>query len=210
MAAKAPKKEDYKPSESDKANASVALAEYNYFKQNYQPLLHEQAHESLSDNTKAVLRGRAAADASQALTAADVTSATNRIDYASDYAKSLGGQLSNANIKANQLKNERQLSVLSAARKQQATGQKGLAEAARIDTSSALALAKQKTENRIATQQAGISAFNEIAREFVTQGAQNLSKGKTFLGGTKTSDTKLSRDDELTTTNKPSGITGIF
>ena len=38
---KKPKQQDYKPSEADKTNAAVAVAEYNFFKENYDPLLQQ-------------------------------------------------------------------------------------------------------------------------------------------------------------------------
>ena len=57
-----PKAQDYKPTEADKANAAVAVAEYNFFKQNYDPLLRNMRDEALSDDAQQTLRARANAD----------------------------------------------------------------------------------------------------------------------------------------------------
>ena len=45
-----PKASNYEPSEADKASASVAVSEYNFFKQNYDPLLQQMRDKSQSDD----------------------------------------------------------------------------------------------------------------------------------------------------------------
>ena len=63
-----PKQQDYEASEAEKASASVAMAEYQYFKQRYDPLLRQMRDKSMSEDIGSTLRGRANADTMQALT----------------------------------------------------------------------------------------------------------------------------------------------
>ena len=65
-----PKQQDYQASDGEKASASVAMAEYTYFKQKYDPLLQKMRDDSLGTNDDKTLRGRANADTMQALTSA--------------------------------------------------------------------------------------------------------------------------------------------
>ena len=61
-----PKKQDYEPSDAERASASVAMAEYQYFKDKYDPLLQQARDESMSDDSVSKLRGRTNADTMQA------------------------------------------------------------------------------------------------------------------------------------------------
>jgi len=72
-----PKAADYKPSEAEKASASVAMAEYQYFKEKYDPLLQEMRDKSLTEDVQSGLRGRANADVMQALSAPSYEAATS-------------------------------------------------------------------------------------------------------------------------------------
>ena len=63
-----PKKQEYQATDEEKASASVAKANYDFFKQNYAPLLREMRDQSQSDDNRRALRGRANADTMQALT----------------------------------------------------------------------------------------------------------------------------------------------
>jgi len=56
-----PKKSAYKASETEKASASVAMAQYQRFKQKYDPLLQQMRDASTSEDPTNILRNRAAA-----------------------------------------------------------------------------------------------------------------------------------------------------
>lgn len=47
-----PKAKDYEASAGEKASASVAMAEYKYFKEKYDPLLQKMRDESLNNRVK--------------------------------------------------------------------------------------------------------------------------------------------------------------
>ena len=138
-----PKKADYKPSEADKASASVAVAEYNFFKQNYDPLLQQMRDKSQSDDPITTLRARSNADTMQALTGQGPSlQETQRIDAAPQMAQGLQGQLAQATTAGLGVQNQMQSNVLGVARKQGADAQTGMGQAARLGTSEALARAK--------------------------------------------------------------------
>jgi hypothetical protein len=54
-----PKQQDYEASDAEKASASVAMAEYQYFKQKYDPLLQQMRDKSMTEDVSSGLRGRA-------------------------------------------------------------------------------------------------------------------------------------------------------
>ena len=64
-----PKQQDYKASDAEKASASVAMAEYKYFKERYDPLLQDMRDKSMQEDPSQTLRARANADTMQALSA---------------------------------------------------------------------------------------------------------------------------------------------
>lgn len=136
-----PKKADYQPSASDKASASVAMAEYEYFKQQYDPLLRQMRDKSMTEDVASNLRGRANADVMQALSGPSYQSAAG-VDGGGDLAQALQGQTNVANIRAQDITNKMRTNVLGTARGQAADAQTGMAQAARLGTSEALARAK--------------------------------------------------------------------
>lgn len=187
---KGPDKQDYEATDAEKASASVAVAENNYFKKKYAPLLREMRDESLKVNTKATLRGRANADTMQALSDADYNR-TTRVGSSSDLAKATQGQLSLASSRAKDVKDRMQTSVLGTARGQAADAQTGMAKASRLATSEALNRAK----NNEAVAQSKFQAATQLGTSFLLQGGENMGSGEggTFLQGVDKKGNPVSR-----------------
>jgi len=148
-----PKKQDYKPSAAEQASAAVAKAEYDYFKQNYEPLLLEMRDKAKNENFRDSIRGRASADVAQALTGDLSLQQTTNVSSLGDIAGAYSGQLQKADAAALDVKNTLSTGVLGTARKQAAEAQSGMAQASRLATSEALTKAK-------ANQQVAESKFN--------------------------------------------------
>jgi hypothetical protein len=164
-----PKKQDYKPSEGEKASASVAMAEYNYFKQKYDPLLQKMRDESLTERVDKTLRGRANADTMQTLTSGPMAKMALDGQGADDLAKAYQGQLGLADKKAEAIRNKAQTNVLGTARGQASDAQSGMAQAASLDTSQALTRAK----NKQLVSQAKMTAVGQVAGAALMKGMQN-------------------------------------
>ena len=168
MASK-PKAQDYKPTEVDKANASVALAEYEFFKQNYDPLLKTMRDEALSDDAQRTLRARANADTMQALTGETSLAGAQRVGAAPAMAQAIQGQLGQATAAGQQIQNQMASNVLGVARKQGADAQTGMATASRLATSEALARAKAQQD----VANAKLAAGTQLAGTFIGAGLSN-------------------------------------
>lgn len=174
-----PKKQDYEASEAEKASASVAMAEYQYFKQRYDPLLQQMRDKSMTEDIGSNLRGRANADTMQALTSQPSYQATQSTTATGDMAQAYQGQLGVANQSAKQIQNTMRTNVLGTARGQAADAQTGMAQASRLATSEALSRAKAKQTVAMAKQQAA----GQIAGALLMQGAQNMgTKGEKMAG----------------------------
>ena len=164
-----PKQQDYKPSEGEKSSASVAMAEYTYFKQKYDPLLQKMRDESLSTNDDKMLRGRANADTMQALTSGSMAQQALSGQGSDDLAQAYQGQLGIADSSAEDIRNKRQMNVLGIARGQAADAQSGMAQAANLQTSEALARAK----NKQLVSSAKMTAVGQLAGATLMKGMQN-------------------------------------
>jgi hypothetical protein len=164
-----PKKADYQPSASDKASASVAMAEYEYFKQQYDPLLREMRDKSMTEDVASGLRGRANADVMQALSGPSYQAAA-RGDGGGDLSQALQGQTNVANIRAQDVTNKMRTNVLGTARGQAADAQTGMAEAARLGTSAALERARANQQ----VAEAKFSAAGQVAGAALMQGLENM------------------------------------
>jgi len=180
-----PKQADYQPSASDKASASVAMAEYEYFKQQYDPLLREMRDKSMTEDVASGLRGRANADVMQALSGPSYQAAA-RGDGGGDLSQALQGQTNVANIRAQEVQNRMRTNVLGTARGQAADAQTGMAEAARLGTSAALERARANQQ----VAQAKYSAAGQVAGAALMQGLDNMgttgtdpNTGQTTRGG---------------------------
>lgn len=167
-----PKASDYKPTEAEKMNAAVAQAEYNRFKQLYDPLLQQMRDESMTGNFAEIARGKANADTMQALTQQQNYQNTQRVGYQGDLASALGGQLGQADTQAKGAQNAMQLSVLGTARGQQADGQKAMSQLARIKSSEAIERAK-------ANQAVATAKFNAAAKIGLAAGMQGWDNMQT-------------------------------
>lgn len=169
---KKPKAADYKPSEADKTSASVAMAEYQFFKQKYDPLLQQMRDKYLTEDLQSGLRARANADTMQALSAPSFQQSQN-IAAAGDMAQAYTGQLGVANTSAKDIQNKAQTNVLGIARGQAADAQSGMAQASRLATSEALARAQAKQD----VAQAKFNAATQLGSQFVGQGIKNMRSG---------------------------------
>ena len=167
---KKPKAQNYKPSEADKANAAVALAEYNRFKEKYDPLLIEMRDKSMSDDPTQTLRARANADTMQALTEGVNFQQTQIPNAGSDMSAGLQGQLGLANQSGANVQNQMQTNVLGTARGQAADAQKGMANASRLATSEALARAKANQD----VANAKLNMAGQFAGATIGSGLQNM------------------------------------
>ena len=166
------------------ASAQVGLAEYNAFKQKYDPLLQQMRDKSLTADVGTTLRARANADTMQALTSQPSYQMAQGTTGAGEMAQALQGQLGVANTSAKKIENTMQTNVLGVARGQAADAQTGMAQVSRLATSEALERAKAKQTERSAR----MGALGQLAGAFLMQGAENKrtegtnAKGETVKG----------------------------
>lgn len=165
-----PKQKDYEASEGEKASASVAMAEYKYFKEKYDPLLQKMRDESLTDKVDKKLRGRANADTMQALTSGPLAQQSLTGQGAEGLATGYQGQLGAADKAAEEIRNQQQMNVLGTARGQASDAQSGMAQAANLSTSEALSRAK----NKQAVANAKMTAVGQVAGAALSQGLSNM------------------------------------
>nr|WP_273424927.1 hypothetical protein [Halomonas sp.] len=163
-----PKKEDYEATDAEKASASVAKANFDFFQQQYAPLLREMRDQSQSEDNRRALRGRANADTMQALTAQPTYRATQNVTSSGDLSQALGGQLGVADASAKQIQNQATTNVLGIARGQAADAQSGMSQASRLATSEALNRARANQQVRGARN----AAIAEIAGTAFDVGSQ--------------------------------------
>jgi len=164
-----PKQQDYQASEGEKASASVAMAEYTYFKQKYDPLLQKMRDDSLGTNDDKTLRGRANADTMQALTSAPMAQQAMSGQGSEDLAQAYQGQLGIADKSAEDIRNKKQMNVLGTARGQASDAQSGMAQAANLATSEAL----ERAKNKQLVSQAKMTAIGQVAGAARAQGMAN-------------------------------------
>ena len=163
------------PTESDRANAQIAVNEYNDFRQNYAPLLREMRDQSKQADATNTLRDRANADTMQALTTDTSYARTQDVEGGADISKAYIGQLGQATMKGKEIENKMQSNVLGTARKQAADAQSGMAQAARLSSSEALTKAQAKFETKLAAQ----AAVAKLATGAVAKGKDNIAGGGT-------------------------------
>ena len=173
-----PKKQDYEASAGEKASASVALAEYNYFKEKYDPLLQKMRDESSSKRNDKTLRARANADTMQALTSGNMAQQAMSGQGAEDLAQAYQGQLGVADKSAEKIRNTMQMNVLGTARGQASDAQSGMAQAANLQTSEALTRAK----NKQMVADAKMTAIGQVAGAALMQGMSNKATTGTKEG----------------------------
>lgn len=179
-----PSQSDYEASEAEKASAAVAMAEYRYFKEKYDPLLQQMRDKAATEDVASGLRGRANADTMQALTSQPNYAQTQSTTATGDMAQAYQGQLGVANASAKDIKNTMSTNVLGTARGQAADAQTGMAQASRLKTSEALARAQAKQQ----VASAKFDAAGKIAGAALMQGLDNMGTTGTKENpdGTKT------------------------
>jgi hypothetical protein len=146
------------------------MAEYNRFKQKYDPLLRNMRDESLTEDTTSTLRARSNADTMQALTSQPNFQQTQNVTAGSDMAQALQGQLGQATAAGKKIQNQMQTNVLGTARGQAADAQSGMAQASRLATSEALARAKAKQD----VSNAKYAAVGQMAGAALGAGLSNM------------------------------------
>jgi len=166
-----PKKSEYKASEAEKTQASVAQAEKNYFNENYAPLLREMRDQSMQEDLGGVARGVAGADTMQSLTGKPTLSGARSVDESADLASAAVGQMAAASAQGLAASRKQQTGVLGTARGQAGEAMSGLAQASRIQNTKDLQAAKAKQMVR----QAKFNAAEQIGSALIAQGQDNLS-----------------------------------
>jgi len=169
-----PKQSEYQASDAEKASASVAMAEYKYFKERYDPLLQEMRDKSMQEDPSQTLRARANADTMQTLSGPSYQQ-TQSVGSAGDMSQALSGQLGIANTSGKKIQNQMRTNVLGTARGQAADSQTGMAQASRMATSDALSRAQANQTVRSART----GALGQIAGAAVYKYADE--KGKTGI-----------------------------
>ena len=176
-----PKQDDYQPSEADKANAAVAMAEKQYFNKKYAPLMRDKRDASLSDDPKRIARRLANADTMQTLTGDLNYRNVAQAEGAGERGAALNTMLSRADSIGQNVMNKEQLETLGMARGQASDTMSAMSRAGDIGTSSVLADADAKQKVRSARA----SALGEIGTSLLLQGKENKDKGLTFFGKEK-------------------------
>lgn len=166
-----PKASEYKASEAEKIQASVAQAEKNYFNENYAPLLREMRDQSMQEDLGGVARGVAGADTMQSLTGKPTLSGARSVDESADLASAAVGQMAAASAQGLAASRKQQTGVLGTARGQAGEAMSGLAQASRIQNTKDLQAAKAKQMVR----QAKFNAAEQIGSALIAQGQDNLS-----------------------------------
>jgi|TARA_R100001086_G_scaffold153054_2_gene81507 hypothetical protein len=196
-----PKKQDYKPSEDEKISASVALAEKNYFDENYGPLLRRLRDITDTQDFSNISTGRAGADVMQGLTGRTSLQRAISVDAAADLASAAGSQQLEAERTALAAKREGQIGVLGTARGQQADAVSGLSRAANIQSTSDLSRARDKQMIADARLAAGLNVGGTLFGQGIQNRRSMNAQGQygTFFSpaglGTQTADGPLGRLD---------------
>lgn len=170
-----------KPSEAEKVSAGVAKAEYDRFKQLYDPLLQQMRDKAMTDDYKTTLRDRANADTQQALSGGGFQE-TQRVGAAGDRAAAIQGQLGQATAAAKGIENRMKTGVLGIARKQAGEAQVGLAKAGRLGASEALTKAKAAQEVSAAKYKAGGQILGATVMGANSKGMFGDGEFSKFLG----------------------------
>tara|TARA_A100001391_G_scaffold197881_2_gene178826 strand:- start:1535 stop:2173 length:639 start_codon:yes stop_codon:yes gene_type:complete len=172
-------KSDYQPSDTDKANASIAVAQYQKFKTKYQPVLLNMRDKAMDNSTIKIARTRANADAMQKLTGSgpNLPAATKNGGLAAEVGKGLAGQLNLATTEGTRADNNMAAGVLASANQQSATAQNALGYISRLDTDKALQRAERKQSEKATKLAAGL----QLASSFVGSGLRNMEGGGKFF-----------------------------
>tara|TARA_Y100001937_G_scaffold26421_1_gene37943 strand:+ start:9232 stop:9927 length:696 start_codon:yes stop_codon:yes gene_type:complete len=174
---RAPKEKDYAPTQTEKTAAAIAKADADYFKKTYDPLLVEMRDKAASEDVASTLRGRAAADTQQALTADLDLGSVQNIGDGAERALAATGQILAANTAAKGAKMEDQLNVLGIARGQEAGTGDALAQSARIAASTDL----NRVRNEQAVRRARRGALMQTGLAAASKGLSNMQTTGEFF-----------------------------
>ena len=176
---RSPKQQDYKPSETEKVQASVAKADQDYFQQTYDPLLKEMRDKAKRGaDTQSFLRGRAQADTMQALTGQGPNiNLARSIDSAANRATGAVSNILNADRVATDITNKQGTNVLGIARGQAADAATGLAQASR--------LARSEDLTRVAADQSRVrntmQNVGRLASSAISMGARQYARNENLF-----------------------------
>lgn len=138
-----PKASDYKASDTEKANAAVALAQKNYYDDVYLPKLVEMTQSSFEDEDTLIetAEGRATADTMQTLTSNPNRNAIASVNTEADIASALSGMTAQGTQQGVVGARGDQIGSIKSANKMVSDTQTGLSRIAKIDATRDLSMA---------------------------------------------------------------------
>ena len=179
-----PKPQQYQPSEVEKTQARIAKADQEFFEQTYDPLLVKMRDDSLKQDTRSTLRGRAQADTMQTLTGQPLAPGVNSaVDNAANMASGAIGQMLSANVAAKNVKDQEKMNVLGIARGQAADAGSALAQASKLEPSERLARAAEKQTIRRANKAMLGNIANTALKTAGGEYIRKLRKGEDQVSG---------------------------
>ena len=175
-----PKKQDYKPSEAEKIQASVAKARFDKFKNDYTPKLLELRDLAMEENFRDQIRGRMNAVVEQQIGQYGATYRGARdVANLGTTTTARQSQLQKGDAAANEIRNKLGVDVIAASERQNISTQTGLNLASRIGANEVVQKAKQ--DQAVAT--AKFSAGVQLGGAALIQGIRNKRRGDPFFGG---------------------------
>ena len=175
-----PKRQDYKPSETEKTQAAIAAEEQRYFEQTYQPLFIKQMQRAAERKLAPTFRGRAQADTMQALTGSGPQlGVVSGVSDAADRAMGAVSNIAASTTQAAKASQSDQMNSLSQSLGLGSAASSGLASASRQAASRGLAQAQAKQQVRMAKNDALFSA----AKAGLSMGMSNIASGGSFFKG---------------------------
>ena len=141
-----PKSSDYKESEVDKVNAAVAMADKEYFREQYLPKQKQFLEKAFKQESSLmdVGEGRAQADTMQALTANPNRRAMMSVDSQADLASAASAQQLQGTAQGLMGARSDQIAGIKSANQMASTTAAGLSQASKIATTDTLNKAKAK------------------------------------------------------------------
>tara|TARA_B100000941_G_scaffold246956_1_gene191879 strand:- start:2194 stop:2790 length:597 start_codon:yes stop_codon:yes gene_type:complete len=179
-----PKPQQYQPSEVEKTQARIAKADQEFFEQTYDPLLVKMRDDSLKQDTRGTLRGRAQADTMQTLTGdgANLNLARD-VNTSANIASGAVGNILQSNVLAKDVKNKMQTNVLGTARGQAADAGSGLAAASKLARSEDLNRATARI-SRASNIMGNIGRVGSAGiRRYARKGSELFASPNTDPGG---------------------------
>tara|TARA_R110002012_G_scaffold63696_3_gene167522 strand:- start:45 stop:638 length:594 start_codon:yes stop_codon:yes gene_type:complete len=162
-----PNRQDYQPTESDKALARQSLKDFDKAHELYFPKLEELKAQAASGDVARTLRGRANADTMQKGTAPSYLAA-NKTDNAGLLGSALSGQLGDASARGEKFQNDMETSILATRQGQSGVASQGLSALAKMDTNARL----QNLQNKQLVDQARSNMTGKLVMAGVNYGAE--------------------------------------